>query len=154
MAVKIKRIVLWRGEVENVPGALARTLAPLRGANLQAVMGYHRHGEGNRAVIEAYPLAGKRATAAAASVGLGASTLPALLVEGDDRAGLGFDIAQALGAAGISINFLVAQVVQKRYAAILGFVSDADAKAAVPIIKKASAPRAQPMKGGKKSKRR
>jgi hypothetical protein len=149
MAVKIKRIVLWRGEVENVPGALARTLAPLKGTSLQTVMGYHRHGEGNRAVIEAFPVVGKRAAAAAASVGLSASSLPALLVEGDDRAGLGFDIAQALGTAGININFLVAQVVQKRYAAIFGFVSDADAKAAVPIVKKAGAAKA-PAKKAKK----
>jgi hypothetical protein len=152
MAVKIKRIVLWRGDVENVPGSLARTLAPLKATSLQTVMGYHRHGEGNRAVIEAFPVSGKRAAAAAASVGLAPSTLPALLVEGDDRAGLGYDIAQALGAAGINMNFLVAQVVQKRFAAVFGFVSDADAKAAVPIVKKASAAKAPIKKALKKAR--
>ncbi len=45
MAVKIKKITLWRGDVENVPGALARTLEPLKGNNLKIVMGYHVHGE-------------------------------------------------------------------------------------------------------------
>jgi hypothetical protein len=121
MATRVKRIVLWRGEVENTPGTLARTLGPLTGSNLEIVMGYHRHGEGNRAVIEAYPVTGKKAIAAAQSVGLVPSRLPTLLVEGDDRAGLGHAIAQALGAAGINLTFTVAQVFKKKFAAVFGF---------------------------------
>ncbi len=40
MAVTVKKIVLWRKEVENRPGALASTLASLASADtdLQVVM--------------------------------------------------------------------------------------------------------------------
>jgi hypothetical protein len=139
MATKVKRIVLWRGEVENTPGTLARTLGPLVGSNLDVVMGYHRHGEGNRAVLEVYPVSGKKAAAAAQGVGLAPSSLPALLIEGDDRAGLGHDIAQALGSAGINIVFTVAQVFKKKFAAIVGFETEEAAKRAASLIKKAAA---------------
>jgi hypothetical protein len=158
MAVKIKKIVIWRGEVENVPGALARTLAPLTGANLEIVMGYHRHGEGNQAVIEAYPIAGKRQATAAAGVGLQPAAMPALLVAGEDRPGLGHAIAQALGEAGININFTVAQVIKKRFSAVFGFSSAADAQRALGPIKRAAAePRktrkVKRVKRGKKAKK-
>ena len=151
MAVKIKKIVLWRGEVDNVPGTLARTLEPLTRANLEIVMGYHRHGEGSRAVIEAYPIRGAAATAAA-GVGLEPSAMPALLVEGDDRRGLGHGIAKALGDAGVNINFMVAQVVKKRFSAVFGFSSDADAQQASALIKKASAEPRKPKKVAKPKK--
>lgn len=135
MATRVRRIVLWRGEVENVPGALARTLAPLAASNLEIVMGYHRHGDGHCAVVEAYPVTGKRATEAARRVGLAPATLPALLVEGDDRPGLGHAIAQALGAAGINIGFTVAQAFKKRFSAVFGFESEEAAKRAASLIK-------------------
>jgi hypothetical protein len=139
MAVKVKRIVLWRGVVPNVPGSLARTLAPLAGGNLQIVMGYHLHGGRDEAIVEVYPVSGKKATAAAAGMGLAGAALPALLVQGDDRPGLGHATADALGRAGININFLVAQVVRKQYSAVFGFSSEADATSAAALIKKAAA---------------
>jgi hypothetical protein len=141
VAMKVKRIVLWRGEVEDTPGTLARTLGPLVGSNLDVVMGYHRHGEGNRAVVEVYPVAGKKATAAAQGVGLAPSTLPTLLVEGDDRPGLGHAIALALGAAGINVGFMVAQAFKKKFVTILGFTSEEAANRAALLIKKAAAPK-------------
>ena len=54
MAVSVKKVTLWRTEVENKPGALSSVLAPLAeaGADLQVVMGYRYHGEENKAAIE------------------------------------------------------------------------------------------------------
>ena len=42
MAVRVRTITLWRREVENKPGALARTLEPLAraGADLEVLMAY------------------------------------------------------------------------------------------------------------------
>jgi hypothetical protein len=47
MAITLKRISLWRKEVDNKPGALADTLALLAEArtDLQAVMGYRYPGD-------------------------------------------------------------------------------------------------------------
>ncbi|MGH8772356.1 MAG: hypothetical protein ACREV2_14440 [Burkholderiales bacterium] len=53
---------------------------------------------------------------------------------------LGHLIAKAIGDARINIGFLIAQVVGKRYSAIIGFDSEDDARNATALIKKASAP--------------
>ena len=148
MPVTVKRISLWRTEVENQPGAFARTLEPLAkaGANVQVAMGYRYPGEGNKAAIELYPIVGKKVTDAASRAGLSASSIPTLLVEGDDKPGLGLAITQALSGAGIKLNFCVAQVIGRKFSAVFGFDSEADAKNAAPLIKKASASRSKPSK--------
>jgi len=141
MPVTVKNISLWRKEVENQMGTLAHTLEPVAkaGANLHVLMGYRYPGEETKAAIELYPIAGKKVTAAAPEAGLLASSIPTLLVEGDDRPGLGLAIAQAVSAAGINMTFFVAQAVRRRFSAVLGFESEADAKTATPLIKKAAA---------------
>ena len=140
MAVTVKNISLWRKEVENQVGTLAHTLEPVTkaGANLQILMGYRYPGEGTRAAIELYPVTGKKASAAASEAGLSASSIPTLLVEGDDRPGLGLAIAQAMSGAGINMTFFVAQAVGRRFSAVLGFEAETDAKTAAPLIKKAA----------------
>jgi hypothetical protein len=141
MPVTVKSISLWRKEVENQVGALAHTLEPVTKAraNLQVLMGYRYPGEGTKAAIELYPVASKKATAAASEAGLSASSIPTLLVQGDDRPGLGLALAQALTDAGINMTFFVAQAVGRRFSAVLGFESEADAKKATPLIKQAAA---------------
>jgi hypothetical protein len=137
MALSVKKIALWRREVPNRRGMLAQTLEPLRrsGANLQVVMGYHM---GGNAIIEVFPVSSKRGTSAAREAGLGESGLPALLVQGDNRAGLAATLARAVADAGINIHFLVAQVIGNRYSAVMGFGSDSDATQASAAIKSAS----------------
>src|SRR5215471_113456 len=137
----VKNISLWRKEVENRVGTLAHTLEPVTkaGANVQILMGYRYPGEGTKAAVELYPVAGKKATAAASQVGLSMSSSPTLLVEGDDRPGLGLAIAQALSEARINLTFLVAQAIGRKFSAVLGFESEADAKTAVPLIRQATA---------------
>jgi len=141
MAVKVKRITLWRKELENRAGTLAGTLEPLAkaGADLQIVMGYRYPGEGAKAAVELYPIGSKKATAAAQGAGLMPSGIAALLVEGDNRAGVGNRISQAIAEAGINLDFLVAQVIGRKYAAVIGFENEADADKATALIKKAAA---------------
>jgi len=141
MAVTVKKIVLWRKEVENRPGALASTLASLAsaGADLQVVMGYRYPGEESKGAIELYPVTAKKSVAAAQEAGLTASSIPTLVVEGDNRAGQAHAISQAIADAGININFLLAQVLRRKYSAVLGFESEEDAAKAVALIRKAAA---------------
>jgi hypothetical protein len=139
MAVSVKGITLWRREVDNRPGALARTLEPLAraGADLKVLMAYRYPGEEARAAIELYPVSGKKATAAAKAAGLAATSIPALLVQGDNRAGQAYAATRAIADAGISLNFFLAQVIGNRYSAVLGFETGADAQRASSLIKKA-----------------
>jgi hypothetical protein len=141
MPVTVKTISLWRKEVENQAGMLAQTLEPLAkaGANLRVLMGYRYPSTETRAAIELYPVTGKKATAAAAGAGLVASSIPTLLVEGDDKPGLGLAIAEAISGARVNMTFFVAQAIGRKFSAVLGFETESDAKTAVPIIKKAAA---------------
>jgi len=141
MAVTVKRIVLWRKEVENKTGILANALAPLAnaGTDIHVVMAYRFPGQESKAAIELYPVTGRKSATAANEAGFSASAIPALLVEGDNRAGLGYATAQAIAGSGINIDFLVAQVVGRKYSAVFGFESDADAAKCAAIIRNATA---------------
>lgn len=143
MPVTVKRIALSRSEVENKRGILATALEPLAsaGANLRVVMGYRYPGDPGKAAIELYPVRGKKSIAAAQAAGLKASAIPTLLVEGDDKPGLGCAIARAIADAGINLSFLVAQVIGKKYSAVIGLETEADASKAAAVVKKVSAGR-------------
>jgi hypothetical protein len=140
MPVTVKKITLWRKEVDNQSGMLAGTLEPLAraGADLRVVMGYRDPGNEAKAVIELNPVAGKKVTSAAEQAGLAASSIPTLLVEGDNKPGLAHRIVQAVADAGVNLSFLVAQVLGKRFVATIGFETEADARKAAGLIKKAA----------------
>lgn len=142
MAVAVKRITLWRTEVENKPGMLAQTLEPLAaaGADLQVVMGYRIPGQETRAVIEIHPVSGKKITAAAQAAGLSEAGFPALLVQGDNEPGLGHKLSKAIAEAGVNLSFMVAQVLEGRYSAVIGLENEEDLKKVSSIVRKVGAP--------------
>ena len=139
MAVTVKKITLWRKELENQTGTLAKTLEPLAGVgvDLQVVMGYRHPEGGTKAAVEVYPVTGKKSAQKAEEAGLAASSIPALLVEGDNKPGLGHKIAKAISDAAINMAFLMAVVIGKKYSSVIGFENEADANKAGAIIKKA-----------------
>ena len=138
MAVSVKVITLWRREIENRPGMLAQVLEPLagKGADLQVLMAYRFPGDESRGAVELYPVSGKRLTAAAEAAGMRpAQDIPALLVEGSNRAGMGFETTRAIAENGINLAFLVANVIGSKFSAVYGFDSDADRDRAAAILK-------------------
>ncbi len=141
MAVTVKKAILWRREVDNSPGTLASILQPLSeaGADLQVVMAYRYPAGENRAAIELYPVSGRKSAAAAQTAGLAPSSISTLVVEGDNRSGLGHTIAKAVGDVGINMSFVMAQVVGRRYSPVFGFENEADASKAATLIKRATA---------------
>jgi len=141
MPVKVKKITLWRKELENRAGTLSAALEPLAkaGADLQVVMGYCYPGDRARAAVELFPVASKKTISAAQGAGLASAGIPAVHVAGDNRAGLGHAITSALANAAVNLDFLVAHVIGRKFSAVLGFENDADADKAVSLIKKAAA---------------
>jgi len=142
MAVTVKKILLWRKEVkDDQPGILANALAPFAhaGTNIQVAMAYRSPGDEGTAAIELYPVTGKKSIAAAKEAGFAASTIPALLVEGDNKVGLGYAASHAIADAGISMDFVLAQVVGRRFSAVFGFASDKDAATCAGIIRRSAA---------------
>ena len=138
MPVTVKSVTIWRREVENQPGVLASVLEPLAqaGANFKVLMGYRLPGEEGRAAVELFPIVGAKASKTAMAIGLTKSSIPALHVEGDDKAGLMHSIARALAGAGINVSFVVAQAVGRKYTAIWGFESAEAARKAAALIRK------------------
>jgi hypothetical protein len=141
MRARVVKVVLWRAKVENRSGALAQILAAVGGPRLEVVMGYVEHGGHDRAVIEVFPIVGRKQRAAAERVGLRPSATPTLLVTAEGRASVGPALAAALGAASISIAFLVALAAGPRSSALLGFASEADARSAARLIRKSPSPK-------------
>jgi hypothetical protein len=129
--IRVKKVVVWRTEVENRPGTMARALEPLAEQALDLVIGY------DGAVIDIAPVIGKKARTAARSAGFKPLPTSMILIEGRNHPGVCFIATRALGDAGISMDSVVAQVVGKKYQALFGFGSDADARSAASAIKKA-----------------
>jgi hypothetical protein len=141
MAVTVKKAKLWRKELDNTPGTLAKALAPLAavGVSLRTVMGYRFPGDEERAAVEVWPVEGKKAEDAARKGGLHPfGDITCLMVEGNDRAGLGARISQSLAENGINIAFVMTLVSGKKYVSIMGFDSERDADRAAPLIKRAN----------------
>jgi hypothetical protein len=155
MAVRIRKLTLWRTRVEHRPGALADLLDPLAaaGADLSTVMGYRLPGEKTQAVIEVAPVTSRRTADAAARAGLAPGGAPTLHVLGDNRPGLATRIARALADSGVDIAFLVAQVVGRRYSALFGFENEADLDKAADRIRAAVVARPVVTRAGRRPKR-
>jgi hypothetical protein len=158
MAITVRKAVLWRGELKNRPGALAGVLEPLAeaGSDLRVAMGYGLPTDPEKAVVELFPISGKKATAAASAAGLAASNVPCLLVEGGDRPGLGARMARAVADQGVNISFVLAESVGRKFSAVFGFASDADADKASRAIRAAAkpAPRAAAKPASRAKRRR
>jgi hypothetical protein len=144
MAVElsVKSVQVWILRGADRKGMLADALQPLveAGANLQIVMGYRFPGELDRAAVEVFPVEGPAQEAAARKLGFELSDTPCLKVEGDDRKGLGAQMARALSDAGISMAFLMAQTIGRKFTAAIGFLSVEDAAKATKIIASLSRP--------------
>ena len=148
MALTVKKVTLWRAEVAHQAGKLAEILEPLAkaGANLRVVMGYAFPSTPGGAAIEVFPISGKKVTAAARAAGLSASPIACLLAEGDDRPGLGAEMARAIEKASLNISFLMTQTVGRKFSALFGFESDADATVASKAIRAVGKPSAKARK--------
>ncbi len=144
MALTFKAITLWRREIENRPGELAGVLQPLAAAraDVQVLMAYRFPGDESRGAVELFPVTGRKATAAARDAGLTpAEDVPALLVQGPNRAGIGAQTSRAIADAGINLAFLVAQTIGRQFSAVYGFDNNVDRDRALKLLKKSSAKR-------------
>lgn len=138
MAVTVKRATLWTTHTSNTPGSLAASLSPLAegNVNLDLVMGYS-HPDKAGATIEVFPVEGNGAQRSARRAGYQKSGFPCVWIMGQNRIGLGRQIASALAEAGININFFIAQVVRREYVGMFSFEANSEADLAVKIIREA-----------------
>jgi hypothetical protein len=138
MALTVKEITLWRREIDNRPGMLAYVLGPLASAktDVEVLMAYRFPGDESRGAVELFPVSGKKAVAAAQAAGLTAADIPAVLVTGPNRPGIGFETTTAIAEAGINLAFVVAQVIGSKFSSVYGFDNEGDRRKAVALLKK------------------
>jgi len=136
MKMTVKQVKLWVFHGGDRKGLLADALEPLAaaGVHLQIVMAYRFPTELDRAAIEVFPIDGPTADAEARRIGFAVSDTPCLLVEGEDRRGLAARISRAISDAKVSMAFMMAQTVGKKFSAAIGFASEEDAAAGIKAI--------------------
>jgi len=153
MSVKVTKLDVWSGEIQDQPGGLTGVLRQLAGANanLEMVVARRQPDKPGAGIVFLAPVKGRKATESAAMAGLSPATgMAALRVEGTDRPGLGAKMTSAIADAGINMRGLSAAALGSRFVAYVAFDSVEDAAKAATAIKAATAAKAR----GRKSSRR
>jgi hypothetical protein len=153
MSLKVTKMDVWSGEIQDKPGGLADILRQLAAANasLEMVVARRQPDRPGTGIVFLAPVKGRKVTQAAAMAGLSpAPGVAALRIEGTDRPGLGAKMTGAIANAGINLRGLSAAVLGSRFAAYAAFDSAEDAEKAAKVIRAAATAKAS----GKKSSKR
>jgi hypothetical protein len=128
MPLQIRRVQVWSSEIPDRPGAAAAKLARLShaGADLEFLFTRPHPQKPGTSVLFLAPIAGPEQMQAARASDLGpAIDVVMLCVEGENRAGIGYQIMSNLAVAGINLRGISVSSVGQRFVAYLAF-DDAD----------------------------
>ena len=124
MALQIRKVQVWCGEIPDRPGAAAASLERLAhaGADLEFVFTRPHPKKPDTTMIFLAPINDDAQVQAARDSGLGPALDVAMLcVEGENRPGIGFDIMSHLAVAGINLRGISISSVGHQFAAYLAF---------------------------------
>jgi hypothetical protein len=153
MPLKVTKIDVWSGEIQDQPGGLAGVLRKLADANadLEMVVARRQPDRPGAGMVFLAPVKGRKATAAAAIGGLSPATgAAALRVEGTNRPGLGAKMTGAIADSGINLRGLSAAVLGSRFVAYMSFDSPEGAEKAAKAIEATTAAKAPRKKSSKR----
>jgi hypothetical protein len=131
MPFQIRRVQVWSGEISDRPGAAAAKLAHLAraGTDLEFIFTRPNPQKSGTGVLFLAPITGPEQMQAARASGLGPALDVAMLcVEGENQAGIGYQIMSGLAVAGINLRGISISCLGQRFAAYLAF-DDADTAA-------------------------
>lgn len=137
MALSIRRTQAWSGEIPDRPGAAAGKLEYLAhaGAELEFVFTRPNPNKPDTSVIFLAPITGQEQIQAARAAGLGpALDVAMVVVEGDQRPGVSYDLMARLAIAGINLRGISISSVGRRFVAYLAFDNVDVATQAVQIL--------------------
>lgn len=141
MKLKVSKVDVWAGTIEDKPGGLAAKLAALAdaGANLEFVIARREASRPGTGVVFLTPLKGAAQIRAARQAGFSKTdSLHSVRAEGADKPGIGATITEALASAGINLRGLSAAAIGKRCVMHLALDTAADAKKAMQVLRKLS----------------
>ena len=137
MALSIRRIQVWSGEITDRPGAAAAKLEFLSraGAELEFVFTRPNPNKPDTSVIFLAPISGAEQIQAARAAKLGpALDVAMLVVEGDQRPGICYELMSHLAIANINLRGISISSIGRRFAAYLAFDSIDIATMAVQVL--------------------
>ena len=139
MAIKVTKTKVWVAEIKDAPGGLAACLDTLAaaGANLECLIARRQTNRPRTGVAFLSPLTGRKVLSTAARLGFhAAQRISTLKVEGDNKAGVGAQIARAVAAARISMRGVTGTVIGRKFVCYLGFDRASDATKAANAIRR------------------
>jgi hypothetical protein len=141
--MKVSRVKHWSCRIEDRPGGAAGVLQPLADAkvNLEFVLARRAPDDPGKGVLFVGGISGRAAEGVARAAGLApAADVHVLRIEGDNRAGAGHAIAQAVADAGVSLRGMTASVLGAKYVCHLALDTAADAARAESALKSLASP--------------
>jgi len=138
MALKVTKVDVWAGELQDQPGGLANVLAAVAnaGGNLSCVIARRDQSKPGMGEVFVTPVKGTRVQDAARAAGLSpAQNVATLCIEGPDTAGAGSRITEALAAARINVRGVTTAVIGRTFVCYIGLDTPSDADAAVAALK-------------------
>lgn len=141
--LQIKKITLWRREINADPGVFADAITSLtaKGMEFPVLLRYRHPTDKRRAFVEVYPRPSDshdtwRADLYAA--GFMPRHVPVLLIESGYPLE-GQSLAKIIASLKVNIMFLATQVIDGKYGATIGFETEADAEQAVKLLMRLTA---------------
>lgn len=137
MALEIRKVQVWSGEVVDLLGAAAAKLEHLAnaGADLQFVFTRPHPQFQEAGVIFLAPILGAQQINAAREIGLQpAPDVTMLYIQGPNRAGIGFQLMSQLAVAGIAMQGMSFSAAGQKFGAYLAFNNTDDATTAVQVL--------------------
>ena len=138
MALKVTRVDVWAGEIQDQPGGLSRVLGAVAGAggSLECVIARREPTRPGTGVVFVTPVKGARVQEAARGAGLSpAENIATLRVEGTDAPGVGSRITEALSGASINLRGVSTAVIGRNFVSYIGLDNPADAETAMAALK-------------------
>ena len=138
MALKVIKVEVWAGEIQDQPGGLAEVLRPAvaAGANFEFMIARRQPDKPGTGVVFVTPVRGGKVREAARAGGLSmAKDIATLKIEGPDRPGLIQQINQTLGDAGVSMRRLSASASGRKFTCFIGFDTPEAADVAAKVIR-------------------
>ena len=133
MAIKVTKTDVWAAEIGDEPGGLALAMKAIAdyGADLECVVARRQPDKPGKGVVFVTPLDSHKLSQSPDQAGFHRPEhMATLKVEGQNRPGLGAEIAHAIGDVGVSMHGLSASVIGHKYVCFIGFDNEADAEKA------------------------
>lgn len=139
MKLKLSRVDMWAGRIEDRAGGAADKLDPLgrAGVNLEFVFARRTPERRGNGILFVTPVKGRKAVRVAQKAGLAKSEdVCGLKIEGTDKPGVTAHMLRALANAGISLRAISAAAIGTKFVAYLALNTAEDAERANRVLKK------------------